>query len=115
MQGQNKQKDTADSTLIKCALDHPSNDIGALTSMDNFVFLCAVLNSTMAFLSTKGVKRTEDNFVELFFHAVSTRHKHGWKVLAQCLHNSREQGLYFGDIKEMMCEQMSKEKTKDKK
>ena len=38
----------------------------------------------------------------------------GINMLAQCLQNAREQGLYFGDIMEMMCKQMNIEKTKDK-
>ena len=79
-----------------------------------FVFLHTVVNTAIAFLSTEGgVKGIEDDFVQFFFQAVSSRHEHGWKMLAQYLHNVREQGLCFGEIIEMMCEQMNIEKTKE--
>ena len=115
MQNQNKRKDTSEHTFMKWAPDLPIGDIDSLTSTERFVFLHAVVNSAMTFLSTEGgLKRTEDDFVHLLLQAVNTREENGWKMLAQRLQNAREQGLYFGDIMEMMCKQMNIEKTKDK-
>ena len=115
IQSQNKRKDTFENTFTKWAPDVPAGDVDSLTSTERYVFLHAIVSSAMTFLSTEGgIKRTEDNFVQLLLQAVNTREENGWKMLAQRLHNAREQELYFGDIMEMMCKQMNIEKTKDK-
>ena len=115
MQNQNKRKDNSEHTFTKWAPDLPVRDIDSLTSTERFIFLHAVVNSARTFLSTEGgLKRTDDDFVQCLLQAVNTREENGWKMLAQRLQNAREQGLYFGDIMEMMCKQMNIEKTKDK-
>ena len=85
------------------------------SSTDRFLFLHGMVNSAMAFLDiASGIRRAEDDFVEVFLQTISTRHEHGCKILALRQHNALEQGLYFGDIMEMMCNEMNIEKTKDK-
>ena len=54
---------------MKCAPDLPARDVDSLTSMERFVFLHTIVNSAMTFLSTEGVKRKEDNFVQLLLQA----------------------------------------------
>ena len=80
---------------MKCAPDLPARDVDSLTSMERFVFLHTIVNSAMTFLSTEGVKRKEDNFVQLLLQAQREWVENAGPAPAKC---ARTRFVFWGHL-----------------